>query len=98
MKNEKYICPGCKVVGEHKCHNKPTGSCFCSECRTPNKAHDIPRQCTCYDCVFERTIQKFQNMFSEEEQDDIYDFLDFRVTFRERNKNSAKIQRIMEKK
>jgi len=53
------------------------------------------KKCNCYDCSFDRTIQKFQNTFTEEEQDDICCFLNFRIIFREKNKNSAKIKEIV---
>jgi len=98
MKKE-YICPGCKEDGVHKCHTAQFG-CNCPDCREYHSGNMewLGRKCNCFDCSFERTIQKFQSIFTEEEQDDIYFFLYFRIIFREKNENSAKIKKIMEKR
>ena len=87
MDKEKYICPGCRVKGnwEHKCHSNQFGSCDCPDCReggTPGRMDWQPRSCNCKSCAEDKVIERFQNMFSEEDQDLICDFLTFRSTFR----------------
>ena len=99
MKPDKYICPGCQVEGEHKCFfdDLKSGE-WIIDCQTDEGMAYYPKKCNCYDCLFDRLIKKFQSIFTEEEQDDIFDFLDFRVIFRGQRENSAKIKKIVEKR
>ena len=81
--SKDFICPGCKVKGnwEHRCHSNQFGDCDCPDCRTYEGCNIMswePRKCTCKQCIDAKMIQRFQRVFSIEEQETIYKFLELK--------------------
>ena len=80
MNKEDFICPGCKVNRnwEHKCHSDHFGDCDCPDCRNPGTFGMMDwgsRSCHCKQCAEKKVIERFQGVFSQEDQELIYRFL-----------------------